>query len=215
MEQPRTQIEQLDSIEEIQDFKIYMISSQQTNKVYIGSTKLTLEERFWNHKSDAKSAVRKSNCRSRVLLNNFSDCKIDLIEETTKENKVVRERYWIEYYGDRSVNRCIPGRTRKEYRQQHAEQIKQHKKEYYRQHAEQIKQQRKEYYRQHAEQIKEWATTKITCDCGAIICQGSGKPRHLRSKKHKDYLASRASQEVIEFLTRQNNNFNWTICVSN
>jgi len=126
-----------------------LISSSQTNKVYIGSTKNTLEKRFSNHKSESKN--RKYKCKSRVLINEFSDCKIDLIEYTTKDLRLQRERFWVEHYGDRAVNRYLPGRTKKEWRQQNAE----YNKEYYQQHAEQRKEQMKEYYQQHAEQMKE------------------------------------------------------------
>jgi hypothetical protein len=164
------------SVNENRDFKIYMISSSQTNQVYIGSTKLTLEYRFSNHKSDAKNT--KYKCKSRVLINEFSDCKIDLIEYTTKEDRLPRERFWVEYYGDRAVNRQIPGRTQKEYNQQHAEEIKE---------------QKKEYYQQHAEQKKEYGAVRINCECGTSYTRG-GKTNHLRSKKHKDFITQQQQQ---------------------
>jgi hypothetical protein len=192
-----------------------MISSQQTDQVYIGSTKLTLERRFAVHKCEAKTTDK--NCRSKVLLNEFTDCRINLIEYCSKENKVVRERYWVEQYGNRAVNKFIPGRSSKEYKQQHSEQIKEYQKEYqkeyYQQHTEQIKEQKKEYRQEHAEQIKEkskeykqqhteqikeyqkeYRETKITCECGAVITQGN-KTHHLRTKKHTNYLASQQASD--------------------
>jgi hypothetical protein len=142
------------SVNENGDFKIYLISSSQTNQVYIGSTKRTLEHRFTEHKYDTKN--RKYKCKSQVLINEFSDCKIDLIEYTTKEDRLQRERYWIEYYGDRAVNKQIPGRTRKEYE--------------------------KERYQQ---QKKEYNAVRIICECGTSY-RRDHKTRHLRSRKHKD-----------------------------
>jgi len=199
MEQPNNQNTNVDdSIDENVCFKIYIISSGQTNKVYIGSTKQSLEQRFCVHKSHAKA---KNKCKSRVLINNFSDCKIELIEYTTNDLRLQRERFWIEYYGDRAVNRQIPGRTKKEYYQQHEEQIKEYLKEYKQQHAEEIKDYKKEYYQQHAEEIKdyyqqhaaqikermkEYGNVRINCDCGTSYTRGN-KIRHLRSKKHKDF----------------------------
>lgn len=165
MEQPRTQFD-TNSVDENLDFKIYMISSQQTDQVYIGSTKLTLERRFAVHKCEAKTTDK--NCRSKVLLNEFTDCRINLIEYCSKENKVVRERYWVEQYGNRAVNKFIPGRSSKEYKQQHSEQIKEYQKEY--------------------------RETKITCECGAVITQGN-KTHHLRTKKHTNYLASQQASD--------------------
>jgi hypothetical protein len=199
------------SVNENRDFKIYLISSSQTNKVYIGSTKNTLEQRFSLHKSHAKNT--KYKCRSRVLINEFSDCKIDLIEYTTKEDRLPRERFWVEYYGDRAVNRQIPGRTQKEWYQQHAEEMKENYKEYYQQHAEEIKERMKEYNQQHAEEIKEnykeyyqqhaeeikermkeYSAVRINCECGTSYTRNN-KTRHLQSKKHKDSMAQQQTQQ--------------------
>jgi len=158
------------SVNENGDFKIYMISSSQTNQVYIGSTKLTLEQRFSRHISHAKNT--KIKCISRVLINNFSDCKIDLIEYTTKENRSQRERYWVEYYCDRAVNRWLPGRTKKEYN-----------KKWYQQHTE-----------QHKERMKEYGAVLITCECGSTYTRGN-KTQHLRSTKHKDFITQQQTQQ--------------------
>jgi hypothetical protein len=169
------------SLNENGDFKIYLISSSQTNRVYIGSTKQSLEQRFSRHKSHAKDT--KIKCRSKVLINNFSDCKIDLIEYTTKEDRLQRERFWIEYYCDRAVNIQIPGRTMKEYRLQHAAQIKEQMKEYYQQHAEEIKEQKKEY-----------GAVRIICECGTSYRRGD-KTHHIRTKKHKDFITQQQTQQ--------------------
>jgi hypothetical protein len=179
------------SVEENLDFKIYKIYSDQTDKVYIGSTKQPLWKRFSVHKSEAKRTDKK--CTSRVLLNEFTDCRINLIENCSKENKVVRERYWIEHYGERAVNGNLPGRSQKERTHQHADEIKEWQKEYHHRNADQIKAKRKEYYHRNADQIKakhkEYSSTKITCACGAIIRIDS-KSKHLRSKKHTSSISN-------------------------
>lgn len=56
--EPANQID-TNSLNENLDFQIYMICSQQTSQVYIGSTKQTLEARFSKHKSGAKGS---NNC---------------------------------------------------------------------------------------------------------------------------------------------------------
>jgi hypothetical protein len=173
MEQPNNQNTNIvDSVNENGDFKIYLISSSQTNQVYIGSTKQTLEQRFSHHKWESKN--RKNKCRSRVLINEFSDCKIDLIEYTTKDLRLQRERFWVVYYGDRAVNRCLPGRSKKEHN--------------------------KEYKQQHAERIKEYSAVRINCECGSTYTRGH-KSHHIRTKKHKERSQSVATQE--RFLTQQ------------
>ena len=168
MEQPNNQNTNIvDSIDENVCFKIYIISSGQTNKVYIGSTKRTLEQRFSEHISDAKDTKYKY-CKSRVLINEFSDCKIDLIEYTTKDLRLQRERFWVEFYSDRAVNRCLPGRTQKEYN--------------------------KEWYQQHVERIKEHRAVRINCECGSTYTRGH-KTHHHNTKKHKERSQSVATQE--------------------
>ncbi len=85
---------------------IYKITSIQTDKVYIGSTKLKLKRRFKEHK--------KKRYTSREILK-YDDARIELIEECCFETRFERERYYIDLYGDKSVNTQKPLRTRKQY----------------------------------------------------------------------------------------------------
>lgn len=79
--------------------KIYKISNDINNKLYIGKTLSTLEQRFKEHKDDHK----KRRCEKRPLyaamrkygIEHFS---IDLIEECELDELSQRECYWIEYY---------------------------------------------------------------------------------------------------------------------
>lgn len=77
---------------------IYKITNIKNNKIYIGKTNRTIEERFKEHCKDYKkrdyekrplyAAMRKYGAE------NFS---IELVEET--DNPEEREKYWIEHYG--------------------------------------------------------------------------------------------------------------------
>lgn len=77
---------------------IYKITNNINNKVYIGKTAFSIDQRFKKHCYDAfrdenehrplYAAIRKYG------VDNFS---ISLIEETDKPEE--REKYWIEYYG--------------------------------------------------------------------------------------------------------------------
>ena len=77
---------------------IYKITNNINNKIYIGKTVRTIQERFKEHCKD----YQKENLEKRPLysamkkygVENFS---IELIEETNSPEE--RERYWIEYYG--------------------------------------------------------------------------------------------------------------------
>ena len=59
--------------------KIYKIVCNQSNKVYIGSTTLTLHKRLINHKSDSKSTTRRKCKSTEIIINN--DYYIELIED--------------------------------------------------------------------------------------------------------------------------------------
>lgn len=78
---------------------IYKIINDINNKVYIGKTYLSIEERFRQHCYDAK----KDNIQHRPLykaikkygIEHFS---ITMIEQCTDEEADIRECFWIDYY---------------------------------------------------------------------------------------------------------------------
>jgi hypothetical protein len=80
--------------------KVYILQSLNTDKVYIGSTFQTLEERFWHHKA-------MSNETSSYLVIDKGDATIELLEEI----KVIDEpelrfyeQQYLELYRDVAVN---------------------------------------------------------------------------------------------------------------
>lgn len=79
--------------------KIYKIYNDINDKVYIGKTVGTLEERFNQHKKDS---VR-THCEKRPLYNAINKYGIEhffieLIEECELKDLSIREIYWIEQY---------------------------------------------------------------------------------------------------------------------
>ena len=64
-----------------------------------------------------------------------------------------RERFYIE--NNDCVNKNIPNRTQKEWREDNKEKIKEHKKEYYQDNKDRIKEQQKEYHRVNRDKLKE------------------------------------------------------------
>ena len=128
-----------------QNGKIYTIRSFQTDKYYIGSTCLQLHKRFYQHKQSYKSYQNnKHHFVTSFEIVKYDDCYIELLEEYKCENKnqlTKREGELIREYKNECVNKFIPTRTHKEYRDEHKEQRKQYRDE----HKEQTKQYNKQY----------------------------------------------------------------------
>ena len=99
-------------------YSIYKLTSTQTDKVYIGKTKQTLNTRFSNHKcyykkwinSDEETQKRIKSCTAFQVLK-FDDCVIHVLESNINaDQSTERERYWIEST-ENTCNKNIPGRT--------------------------------------------------------------------------------------------------------
>jgi uncharacterized protein YciI len=184
------------------DSKIYKIIGG--DECYIGSTvQRYLSNRMVGHRSNYKN-WKKNGARfisSFILFEKYGveNCRIELIEIypcSCVEELRKREGEFIRK--ETCVNKFIPGRTIKEYREEHKEKIKEYReehkekikekmKEYYEEHKEQIKEQNKEYREEHKEQIKERKSMKFICECGATL-RIDNKAHHNRSIKHLTFL---------------------------
>ena len=156
--------------------KIYKIYSQQTNKIYIGSTTKLLLQRFLRHKKDYRLYNNgKFHFVTSFHILEYDDCNIELIEEVEFDDKkelIRRERFHIE--NSNCVNKIVPGRTTKEYHQANKEKILEYNKE---------------YNKANKERISEQAKQKINCSCGSVVRKDNIK-NHQRTKKHIKYLES-------------------------
>lgn len=163
---------------------VYKITSPSTDKIYVGSTTKTLNQRFSRHKcSDTH------NCTSKIILS-FDDAVINLIEEVEFEDVKElrdRERYHIKTNADKCINKAIPNRTMKEYGHQYyidnADNLLKRHKQYKIDNADKIKEQMKNYYITNADKLME----KINCDCGGKYIF-TNKSRHLKTQKHQNYI---------------------------
>ena len=82
--------------------KIYKLSDNTGEKIYIGSTIQTLQQRLQGHKSSAKSCKDGYGCGSKQIIDG-GDYKIDLLEEFSCENKkelCIKEQYYLDQYKD-------------------------------------------------------------------------------------------------------------------
>ncbi|MDC3409660.1 hypothetical protein OAY23_01890 [bacterium] len=124
--------------------KIYKIFCNITGQTYYGSTVQPLYKRVNEHRSGFKrwKNGKYAYAKSYDIIER-GDYDYSLVEEfpcDRKEQLHSRERYWIE--NNECVNKVIPGRTQKEYREVN----KERRKEYYEQNKEQIRDKQKEYY---------------------------------------------------------------------
>jgi predicted RNA-binding Zn-ribbon protein involved in translation (DUF1610 family) len=87
---------------------IYCIKSTFTDKIYIGSTKQDIRQRWREQKSRFKNNILK--CSSRELMK-YQDCFYEVLETNITENLKQREKEYIEKYN--CVNKELPTRTKK------------------------------------------------------------------------------------------------------
>ena len=154
--------------------KIYKIVDNTNQNVYIGSTCRTLKERLSSHKGSYKSFLKEvcNNMKSFDIIKN-NDYQIELLENCnikTKQELLTRERFFIE--NNDCLNKIVPGRTDKEYREAN----KDKKKEYL-----------KEYYFDNKEKINIKRNQKIDCECGGKYAR-QHKARHFKSQKHQEFV---------------------------
>ena len=159
--------------------KIYKITSNSTDKIYIGSTCQLLCKRIAKHRGNYKEFLdgKYSNVSSYELIK-FDDAIITLIEDypcERKEQLLSRERYYIELNKDICVNKIIPTRTPKEYNRDNQERLSAQQKQWREANANKVK------------QYQETRKEQIQCICGMFYSKRH-KARHEKSKKHLDNI---------------------------
>lgn len=92
--------------------KIYKITSETDNQIYIGSTCQKLSQRFSRHKADLKMYNDgRRNYRTSFIILNKQNPKIELIEDLGNVDileKLQKEKEYIIYYRDQCVNKIMP-----------------------------------------------------------------------------------------------------------
>ena len=173
--------------------KIYKIWSPLGDKIYVGATtKQYLSQRMTAHRMSYNKWKngKYNNVRSFVLFDEYGieNCIIELLEVkecTCKDELNKLEGHYIRTL--KCVNKLIPDRTQKKYREDN----KEHIKEYREANKEHLNEQSKKYYKDNKEHLKELRTQIITCECGSKHTHGS-KTRHLKTKKHQNFIESKS-----------------------
>jgi hypothetical protein len=133
-----------------QKAKIYKIYSKSNNHlVYYGCTTRKLSIRLSQHKGQYKRwlAGKRAYITSFKIFEECNDYVIKLVEKCPCDNKYeasTRERYYIE--NNECLNKCIPNRTAKEYRNDNRGKLSERAKEYRDNNRGKLSERAKEYY---------------------------------------------------------------------
>ena len=157
--------------------KIYIIRSNNTDRVYVGATTQPLSHRFRDHNNTFRKG--KNGTRAVEVLKH-GDCYIELLESFPCDNvdeSSARERHWGRQFDGQKVNKNVPGRTVREWYQNNIERQRERAKLYA---------QNNKYHRHQ----------KFDCPCGGRY-RRSDRSTHFKSLKHKAYLIGEWSKHNI------------------
>jgi predicted lipase len=142
--------------------KIYKITDNTTGKTYIGSTtKERLCSRLTQHVSDYKAWKQgKKNFITSFEIIEGGNYTITLVETfpcSTKDELSARERHFIDSV-EQCINKNIPSRSRKEYRDTNREILRE---------------KARQKQRHLLEKVKAYKSQKVVCACGAEVRKDS------------------------------------------
>ena len=197
---------------------IYKIACKDPNisDVYVGST-TNLNKRRYQHKKDCHNCNNKSYnyyvykfIREHGSFDNWNVIKLEDYPCESFEELTKRERYWFEELSA-TLNRCVPSRTKSEYKQDNQDKIREYDKQYREDNKDKMREYNKQYYQDNQDKIREYKKQnrykireykkqyveknrekrlkKNDCECGGTYTLVN-KARHLKTTKHQDYLKS-------------------------
>ena len=156
--------------------KIYKLTDNTNQNIYIGSTIQTLQQRLQGHKSSARSSKEGYGCASKQIIDN-GDYKIELLEEfqcETKTELCQKEQEYLDKYNNQGVNLV--------------NKVKSHSS------PEDIKVR----YLKNRDIIlvkkKEYDSVYHKCECGGGYSM-SHRARHMKSKRCQEYFAKKSEQK--------------------
>ena len=161
LEEAKKALKDYDNDNKYSNGKIYKITCNVFNIVYVGSTVTTLKSRISRHKNNYKRyCIGKDKYHKSFDILENGDYKLELIEDfpcKTKIELLDRERYWCKEL--KSINKKLPGRTKKQYYQDEKESISKQKKERYtnnKEVQESAKKRTKEWYQNNKDKATEY-----------------------------------------------------------
>ena len=190
---------------------VYKISNDVDDKIYIGSTKQSLNKRWTDHKYDCRTPHRKKyNCDlyTHIRLHGEDKFHIECLETYECEDLKALHAKEQEYYDNLkpAFNGQRPSRshmTKKEIDRERyintkanqTEESKQHEKQrvkkWHTENKEKIKKYKAELFQKKKAALteKHRLSPQITCGCGSVFKQ-CNQSYHFKTKKHKNWLAT-------------------------
>jgi hypothetical protein len=169
--------------------KIYLVKCKYDNDlVYVGSTIRDINIRFREHTYEYSNGSKNTTLHN-VVCGDWDNWYIELYENYPCNNKYILEKREGEVIRNvATINRCITGRTKKEYKKDNQEQIKKKTREYLKKNKERTSKKHKDYLEKNKEYFKEKRAEKIVCG----ICGFEGLKMHL--KRHQRGLNCKSVQ---------------------
>ena len=171
-----------------QEGKIYKIYNTINDDIYVGSTTRKLCERMGEHRSRVKYRDKHKPLSQSILEHGVENFFIELIEKCPcndkdelrkREGKYIREM--------KCVNKCIAGRTKKEWTYDNRFEIRKRVAKWQKENKDKVNASHKKYRDINKEKIKRHKKQTYTCECG-ITLQLCSKASHERSKKHQSFV---------------------------
>lgn len=185
--------------------KIYRLVNSVDDEFYIGSTCNPLHKRLYVHKYKAKSTTNR-NVYKHLNEIGWDNVSIVLIEEHPCKNKMElerRERHWIEEMKP-TLNKSIPTRTHREYREKNKDVIAEKDKQRYEQNKDVILERNKQYREKNKEIITK--QRKAYRENNKDIIAETKKEHYQQNKeainaKHREYYEQ--NKEIINARRRE------------
>ncbi len=151
--------------------KIYKLTSSNGNLCYVGSTTRSLDKRLLEH-LNSYNCWKDNKCSyitSFKVIEDETETIIELLENyqcNSRKELEIRERHYIE--SNKCVNKTIPGRTDKEYRE--------------------------EYYSKNKDVLNAKANAKHTCECGGNYAH-KHRSTHFKTLKHQKFVKQQSESD--------------------
>jgi hypothetical protein len=150
---------------------------------------------MYHHRQTFKSGKYETTSCIIFQKHGLENVKIELIEEFPCENVEQLRKREGEIQREREcVNRVIAGRTRAEYYQDHAEQIRERTRQHYQEHAEELREYGRRYYQEHAEELREY---------GRQHYQEHAEERREQRRQHYQEHAEERREYQRQYLLRK------------